>query len=333
MKIHSSFVLAPVVLALLSACGGGGDTSGSSGGGGSGPQAVAVSTTNQTSVARASVTGGLSVTQTQTGGNTAQSSSMSVNALVQRALVAMGDPRVHAASAGAHPESTNTVTLSCGTGGTISTTFADNDNNLTLSSGDVFTLVFSQCQDSPTESLNGTIVITATSVTSSSQFSASASLQSVQAVDGALSSTVNGTVTVAELDSTSESDTTINVGASGLSVITVSPTYSDAITFASGMQILSKDQFTLAQTVTTLDGSYSATSIGGTVTVATTQPVVTRYTDDFPYAGTIHITGANNSALLITVLDNTQVQLQVDANGDGTYESSSAVGWETLLPL
>ncbi|HEX7690092.1 MAG TPA: hypothetical protein VF453_20465, partial [Burkholderiaceae bacterium] len=66
MKFTPSFVLAAVSAALLAACGGsGGDGSGGS----SQPAAVAISSGNQTDVARATVSGGMTVSLAGGGAN------------------------------------------------------------------------------------------------------------------------------------------------------------------------------------------------------------------------------------------------------------------------
>jgi hypothetical protein len=58
---------------------------------------------------------------------------------------------------------------------------------------------------------------------------------------------------------------------------------------------------------------------------------VARPSDDYPSSGVMVITGAANSQLKLTALSNTQVRQELDANGDGTYESSTTVNWNTLL--
>jgi hypothetical protein len=87
----------------------------------------------------------------------------------------------------------------------------------------------------------------------------------------------------------------------------------------------------IAATVT-INGSFSATSIGGRVTVSTLQPIRQLATDPFPSSGQVLVTGANNSRLRITVISNTQVRLELDADGDGTFESNNVVTWSSILP-
>jgi hypothetical protein len=51
----------------------------------------------------------------------------------------------------------------------------------------------------------------------------------------------------------------------------------------------------------------------------------------YPYTGVLLISGASNSALRLTVLNNSQVQEELDADGNGIYESSTTLDWATLL--
>jgi hypothetical protein len=87
-----------------------------------------------------------------------------------------------------------------------------------------------------------------------------------------------------------------------------------------------------SQVSVSLNGSFSATSIGGRVTVTTLVPLTALSGDDYASAGVVKIVGASGSTVLATVIDDTQVQLRLDANGDGTYESTTDVPWATLLP-
>jgi hypothetical protein len=67
------------------------------------------------------------------------------------------------------------------------------------------------------------------------------------------------------------------------------------------------------------------------VSFSTPTTIVRRGTDMYPYTGVLLISGASNSALRLTVISNSQVQEDLDANGDGTYEGATIVNWNTLL--
>ncbi len=333
-----SILFGAVTLALLSACGGDGDGGGSDAPGTSAPAAVAITTTNQTPVARATIASGFAVAQTQTSGSSGASAAgasrnaHSLAAAVRHALGAVGARRSAVASAGAHPAATTSDTEQCGVSGNFTSSFDDKDGNNQLSAGDVVNVVFSQCRDSSEELVDGTLVITVTSVTSQEQFVASAVLQNFKVVEADLSSTINGNVTITENDNGVEDDTTLVVGSGGLAVATSSTSYNDTITFENGMRIVTHESDTSSSDSITLDGGFSATSISGSVTVATLQPIVQTEGNPYPTSGQVRVTGAGNSALQLTALNATQVELKLDANGDGTYEGTTDVDWSTLIP-
>jgi len=60
--------------------------------------------------------------------------------------------------------------------------------------------------------------------------------------------------------------------------------------------------------------------------VRTTMPLLTRNMDDWPYSGQFTFTG-NHSALRATAISNTQYTLEVDADGDGVYETVTTETW------
>ena len=83
---------------------------------------------------------------------------------------------------------------------------------------------------------------------------------------------------------------------------------------------------------TTITMTLASTRINGSVQVQSTTPLVTTNvdTDDYPSSGVLQITGAN-STLTVTVLDATSVQLELDADNDGTIDyTDSPVSWTTI---
>jgi len=82
--------------------------------------------------------------------------------------------------------------------------------------------------------------------------------------------------------------------------------------------------------ISTFEYDMNSAGLNGSLHVTTTEAVYQYYTDDYPYAGKVKLSGANNASMLITVLDATNITLEKDVNGDGIYESSSNLTWSQL---
>ncbi|CAK0766504.1 hypothetical protein CCP3SC1_490015 [Gammaproteobacteria bacterium] len=79
----------------------------------------------------------------------------------------------------------------------------------------------------------------------------------------------------------------------------------------------------------TLSGTWSSTQVGGSISYTTPQ-IFVGTEGDYPYAGQMITTGANNSQVIMTVIDSTSVRLELDTNGDGTPEETVVVPWTSL---
>jgi len=326
------FALAAFALAALSACGGTGDSGQQLG------NAIAISSANQTSVARAAISGGLSITQTQSSAGIASTGSGSASAAVARThalstlLAAAGGRRVTVASASAQPSAASSSSAACAVSGSTTSTFDDRDNSGTSTSGDVVTIAFNNCSDTTGSTINGTLVLTLTATPSATQVAASAAFQNVVLVDSGVTTTINGSASLVETDSGTEVVDTLTIGSAGLTVALASSAYTDSVAYASGTRIVTDDVSASGTTSSSVDGTFTTQSLGGSLTLATLAPLVQLSTDSYPSSGQVRVTGASTSTLLITVLNATQVQLQLDADGNGVAELSTSVNWSTLVP-
>ena len=329
MKFHAS-ICAIAVAAVLSACGGDDDSTPPS----NGAQSVAITANNQSAVARATVNGGFSLAlvqdETSNGATRSSNSTVVAERLLQHVLRATVNPRKSIAGTSAHPDSGNTETDPCGVSGTLTSNWNDVDNNSQLSAGDILTANFQQCQETPTLSVNGTVTITLTGSPTESQFTGNAVFASVVAVYGGVTYTLNGAVAVSETDTDTLSSSSFTVGGTGLTVGIASTGYTDSIAFDSGM--VAASGFLAGSSSLTLTGSFTSQSLGGRVTISTPQALMQQNGDAFPSQGSVLITGAGGSTLLVTALNATQVQLQVDANGDGTVDGTTTTTWIALIP-
>ncbi|MCK9687792.1 hypothetical protein [Scleromatobacter humisilvae] len=340
MKPTISTLVAASALALLSACGG------SDGGGATsqpvGPEGLSITSSNQAAVTQATVAGGLSVsnveTATNAGGAAAQPGSVKASAhslaAVVRRVLAAGPQRRAAieSAAAARPLAVSSDIAPCGVSGTLTTTFNDVDGNGQISAGDILTIHFNQCRDSATSLYNGSAVITMATVPTAEQITGTADFQNLSAVEGGLTSTVDGTLNISETDSDTASNVTLTVGGNGLTETMASSTYNDVVMLDSGVRITVDEVFAAHRSQLTFDGLLQAQSVpGGAVTLTTKSPFVLNDGDAFPSAGVLQVKGVHGT-LLITVLNATTVQVQLDANDDGVNESTASTPWTSLIP-
>ena len=340
MKFISTFLFAATTAAVLTACGGGG----------SDPevqpnQSVSISSANQTDVARATLVGGMSVGAAGGAGGSS-SPGPTVAGLHVRSLArltrqateaAIGRRQtaaaVHVQSGAATAQAAVHSHVDCAVSGSVDYTV--NFAALEPAAGDSLTAVFSNCVDDASGTIDGTMAVSFTSVSTSSgvtHFRETATYTALKFTDGTTTATMNGALTLALDLGASSSTTSIATGSSGLSIAIRSTPYNDTITLGAGLQISLADDSVANTSSLRIDGTISSASLGGSVTLVTVQPIVVVGDDDFPSSGQVSVTGSNGSKLLVTVVDNGHVSLQLDANGDGIYESTTATTWTALIP-
>jgi hypothetical protein len=335
---------ASTTLVLLSACGGGGSSSPAPT-----PSLMAITSSNQATVARATLDGGLALTQSQGQSATDRATALSLQATSQPSRVGTIDTAIRrgvaaifserrstaAATSGAvaRPLVASSTTAACSVAGTVTTTVDDRNNNAQLDGSDTLTLAFAGCKESASDQLDGTMVFTISSVvsatTSNLNFSGSVAFQNLSVVLGQTSASISGSVTLGYVEASGLLQISLGVGSGGLTVSASAPGYSDSVVYDSGMQIATTS--TSSTDTLTLNGSFSVGSLGGRVSVSTLQPVTQLSTDLYPHAGQFVVTGAAGSTLRVTVVDTTQVRLELDANADGSYEALTLVSWGSLL--
>lgn len=343
------------VAALLAGCGGGA-------GGDSTPPAassVVLTTTNQDTVARAAANAALSsataaaVTPASADGKQAaaigvqgQANARSLTELLlglaQQAVVGTDATKKAQQTTAVKPQAVATHTTNCAAGGTVTLTLDDRDNSGAASSGDVASLVFNQCRDSASEVVNGNLSATYTAAQSgpsSASASATITFSNLAATSSEGSFAINGTFSFNFSRQGTLKTAQFAVGASGLSAAITTPSYNDTITLGAGYTAtLSRDENALAPGSTipgadslTVNGAITAASIGGTVVINTPVPFKQYDIDDFPREGQLQVRGANNGLLLLTAQSPTTARVMLDANGDGTFETTKDVPWSVLI--
>lgn len=239
---------------------------------------------------------------------------------------------------------TSSATENCPTSGTVTATVDDNDNNGMLSAGDRVTLAYAQCRDGA-DLLNGSVSMTFTRVIDSpamAELSASMTFGALTASTADFSSSMNGTVTIAMTMTSTVVTSTITVDSGGLTtaVSSMTPVYSETLTMASGLTFREIDDATLGLPGSVnpgmasmwADGTVSSSRLGGqSITIATVTPMQAYFVNPYPHAGQTVVSGASGTKLRMTAVDSMSVRLELDANGDGTYEITTIRPWSDIM--
>jgi hypothetical protein len=103
----------------------------------------------------------------------------------------------------------------------------------------------------------------------------------------------------------------------------------------SGFNIVSTVDTSNGALTDSISGTIASTLIGGAVTVATPTAFQTAPTAQFPNTGQLVITGAANSTVRFTVLGDeslgsNQVRIEVDPEGDGSFQAPVEMTWVAL---
>lgn len=228
-------------------------------------------------------------------------------------------------------------TWSCNYGGSLTATGTDADNNGIVSSGDRVTLSSNGCIEAE-GALSGSLDFVITNLSgdfgSTNYIAAMAiTFNNFAVTSSQFSANVNGGMTF----STNASGANTSTATVSTPSLAVSGTYAGAtrtrtLTNYSATVQRRPDPTYNYVTSYSLSGFLTSSSISSqTIAFSTPTPLVTRSTSYYPSSGVMLITGINNSKLRVTALSNTQVTEELDANGDGTYESTKTVSWNTLM--
>jgi len=195
--------------------------------------------------------------------------------------------------------------------------------------GDTVTFTANNCVmdvDGETGTMNGSLSFTVISgsVTSTLPMNVVFSMVATNfsIAGGGTSVTVNGDVRM-DLTITSTSETIVTSGSSFSIAVTESgTTYTDSLKNYSQTFVYNGSTVTGSLSATVESSSTVLGSGGGSYTITTTTPLVWNESTGTLSSGVIKVVGANGSQLVMTVTSSTTVTIQVDANGDGTFEST-----------
>jgi len=222
-----------------------------------------------------------------------------------------------------------TQIVPCDTG-EATVTWDDVDNNLVISTGDTFDVLFSMCFFADT----GATLDGATSLTNIIVMGdpvnqiAPWRLATTIGFDNLSGTDADGTVILVgslDLDLSSDDNVvaSLSMGTGSLSAQQSGVTE----TLTDYMLDATFDLNTLTDVINT-NGTLTSTSLEGTVTFETLQEFIV-IGDDYPSAGQM-LNSDSSSSVLVTVLDNINVQLEIDLDLDGMIDETIVVTWAEL---
>jgi hypothetical protein len=230
----------------------------------------------------------------------------------------------------------------CGISGSVTLSAIDADNDGTLSIGDTLTFTFNACRDAGSATLNGSMAITLSRVDVNAggfvSFNGSMTVTQLTVTDGARSASLDGNASMTfTADSATQQRVSLVVGGAGLRASVSESGVTETIAYDPAFSFNETDTFNAAtgaleSTASLVSGGFNATAISGRVLLETQAPIVQLSSETYPRSGTVRVVGTG-SALRLGALDGTTVRIELDANGDGTYEASKDVAWSTLLPI
>jgi hypothetical protein len=203
--------------------------------------------------------------------------------------------------------------------------------------GDTITVTFNACTDEFGDQFDGTMAIAITQVTGDPDvppFTLGISVTfNLTITEGLDTFTVTGGFNITLSDD----------GAGGISIVMSGTNFSFSGT-EGGLPVsesltnfryaLTFDENTGDYTVD-FSGTISTGDLGGAVTFDTTTPFQGTTTEEFdlqnPVAGVLVVTGAGGSKAILTVTGLNTVRIEIDEDGDGTFETTINTTWDAVF--
>lgn len=320
MRTLKRLILLAFVTAALSACGGGGGGGDDS----SGPDSdnrAAITTQNAETVASTVLT---SVVAVFDFGILIETSPISAGKQTRHALAKLVATRAGVSRAVIGPE-----TIPCTVSGSV-TISGDIADPSTLSAGDDIRADFNDCDDGDGVVIDGLFDATVVSFTGDLDLVVARLTMAVDAGDLAI--TTDGDTASVDGDYTFTIDTltspivSLEVSCESLSITSFGTT----VMLEEFSAIQTQNATAIPRPITAeTDGRLTTSAIGGPVDFST--PLrFDAFDDDYPYAGELLIVGRNESSVRLIALNETNVRLDVDADGNGAVDQSIDLLWNDV---
>jgi hypothetical protein len=327
--------LSLAALFFLAACGGGGGDDGGPAPVGVTNTPVAIDADNYVAVATESVSAVSFVMDTGEFFTGARVSSQS--ALIEFARAqGLKLPQRFAAATPWPSGAVLTETEACSGGGSMSFALDDINGNEELDVGESVTVVATNCVEFDS-TLNGTMAMQITTMSGDVdsdvyELGMTMTLTNFSVAMSEGTSVGNGSMDM-DISSTGPLTGSMSLGFDGLTM---------NVTYGGNSYSRTMWDFDIADTYTVVSGVPRGTLVLGgvlgssaleakAVTLSTLQPMVTVGADEHPSSGQILATGAAQSKMRMTAQNATMVLIELDADGDGAYETMITKPWSELM--
>lgn len=218
----------------------------------------------------------------------------------------------------------------CSGSGNFSYSYSDADNNGSLSIGEAFSVTFNSCMMEGAPA-NGTMTLLLSSAAGTPGTGAWNATMTMTFSDFTVSAEhLTGDISM-QLSANGSSDISATISGSSLGFTNSAGKVSTMTGYSFSMAY---NDITKAYT-SGGSGTLTRSDLGGAVSFNTSSVFAGNFANnpDNPMSGTLYIGGANNSKLRLTAIDNIYVELAVDANGDGAYETTATTTWAAISDL
>jgi len=221
------------------------------------------------------------------------------------------------------------VSSDCAMGGTV-TISGDVSGGQNLVAGDRVRAQFVNCDEGNGQVLNGAFELLINSISgdpASGVFSLSVTmtLQALRVMEAGVESSADGAVTLA-VDNTAFPIATAATSGERLAMTH----HGRSLTLSAFGTTVTTDQsaFPLSWTIES-GGRLSSSQFDGQVTYSTPVPFQGSGQAN-PYAGELLIRGANNASIRLIALDEVNILLELDLDGDGSVDETRSLTWDDI---
>ncbi|MGE0802473.1 MAG: hypothetical protein AB7G13_28015 [Lautropia sp.] len=241
-------------------------------------------------------------------------------------LASAGDGGSNAIAA----KAVGSASVACSAGGTVAAIVDDANDDGVFGTGDTATIIFNGCREDGIV-MSGRMLITQVLVTGSVH---------------APSYSVGATFAFESLTAASAWAPTVTIDGgfsiqasyvSGPAVVVSATVAGRSFSVTQGAETGNLSDFSASIAVNATAGRYqysvsgreSNSATNGSITISSPVPFQGTV-GTFPSSGSLRVQASDGSAARLTAMSATSVQIDVDANGDGAYESTSTRTWSQL---